>query len=47
MTNYRKRIERIYLEDDLHTEPDDIFWHFPLEEYMKNKYHAVKDSELW
>lgn len=47
MTNYRKRIERIYLEDDLHTEPDDIFWYFPLEEYMKNKYHAVKDSELW
>ena len=46
MTNYRKRIERIYLEDDLHTEPDDIFWHFPLEEYMKNKYHAVKDSEF-
>lgn len=37
MTNYRKRIERIYLEDDLHTEPDDIFLAFPFRGIYANQ----------
>lgn len=37
MTNYRKRIERIYLEDDLHTEPDDIFFAFPFRGIYANQ----------